>query len=66
MLVWPAVGSEDRTPTRNPFVIAHFHDAARIWGSTGYGSAAVRGLFVADLYETTSNIWMASLGGAKR
>jgi len=44
-----------------PFLIAHFHDAARFWGSTGLGSAAVKGLFVAELYETTSNIWMGSL-----
>ena len=25
-----------------------------------HAEAAVRGLFVADLFETTSNIWMAS------
>jgi hypothetical protein len=50
----------------SPFLIAHFHDAARHWGSTGLGSAAVKGLFVAELYETTSNIWMASLTGPGR
>ena len=53
-------------PRETPFVIAHFHDAARRWGSTGLGSAAVKGLFVADLFETTSNIWVASFGGADR
>ena len=53
-------------PRDSPFVIAHFHDAARRWGSTGLGSAAVKGLFVADLLETTSNIWVASFGGADR
>jgi len=53
----PATGH----PRGSPFLIAHFHDAARFWGSTGLGSAAVNGLFVADLYETTSNIWIGSL-----
>jgi serine/threonine protein kinase len=48
-------------PRSDPFLIAHFHDAARSWGSTGLGSAAVNGLFVADLFETTSNIWIGSL-----
>jgi hypothetical protein len=31
------------------------------WGSTALGPAAVKGLFVAELYETTSNIWIGSL-----
>ena len=47
-------------PRGTPFLIAHFHDAARTWGSTGLSSAAVKGLFVTDLFEATSNIWMAS------
>ena len=53
-------------PRGRPFLIAHFHDAARRWGSTGLGSAAVKGLFVADLFETTSNIWMASVADPAR
>ena len=53
-------------PRETPFLIAHFHDAARSWGGTGLGSAAVKGLFVADLFETTSNIWVASFGGSDR
>jgi hypothetical protein len=48
-------------PRGSPFLIAHFHDAARSWGTTGLGSAVVKGLFVAELYETTSNIWIGSL-----
>jgi hypothetical protein len=48
-------------PRGSPFLIAHFHDAARFWGSTGLGSAAVKGLFVAELSETASNIWIGSL-----
>jgi serine/threonine protein kinase len=58
----PKTGQRRETP----FVIAHFHDAARRWGSTGLGSAAVKGLFVANLLETTSNIWVASFGSADR
>jgi hypothetical protein len=43
-----------------PFVVAHVHDATRRWGSTGFGSAVVRGMFVANLYETTGNLWMTT------
>jgi hypothetical protein len=60
----PNTGQPRETPT--PFVIAHFHHAARRWGSTGLGSAAVKGLFVANLVETTSNIWVASFGNSDR
>jgi Tol biopolymer transport system component len=55
-------------PRSEPFVVAHFHDAARRWGSTGLGSAVTSKLFLAVLSETTSNIWMttiASEAGAK-
>jgi hypothetical protein len=45
----------------DPFPVAHFHDATRHWGSTGLGSAVARGIFLADLYETTGNIWMTTL-----
>ena len=48
-------------PRGQPFVVAHFHDASRQWGSTGMGSAVAEGVFVADLFETTSNIWMTML-----
>ena len=44
-----------------PFVVAHVHDASRQWGSTGYGSAVVRGIFVANLFQTTGNLWMTTL-----
>ena len=44
-----------------PFLVAHVHDASRRWGSTGYGSAVVRGMFVATLLETTGNLWMTTL-----
>jgi Tol biopolymer transport system component len=58
----PKTGQQRETP----FVIAHFHDAALRWGSTGLGSAAVKGLFVADLLETKSNVWVASFGTPDR
>jgi len=47
----------------DPFAVAHFHDAARRWGTTGLGSAVASTMFVASLYETTSNIWMTTLAG---
>ena len=48
-------------PRGQPFVVAHFHDASRQWGSTGMGSAVAEGVFIADLFETTGNIWMTTL-----
>jgi Tol biopolymer transport system component len=52
---------ETGRPEGVPFLVHHFHDASRRWGSTGFGSAAVTGMFVADLFETTGNLWMTSL-----
>jgi eukaryotic-like serine/threonine-protein kinase len=48
-------------PRGEPYVVAHFHDAARRWGTTGAGSAVTSNLFVAALFETTSNVWMTTL-----
>lgn len=39
-------------------VVAHFHDASREWGSTGYSSAVVNGLFVFNQVESSGNLWM--------
>jgi hypothetical protein len=39
-------------------VVAHFHNASREWGSTGYNSAVVNGLFVFNQVESSGNIWM--------
>ena len=50
-------------PRSDPYLVAHFHDQARQWGTTGFGSAVASGLFVASLFETTGNIWMTTLGG---
>ena len=47
--------------TGEPFLVHHFHEASRQWGSTGFGSATVTGMFFADLYETTGNIWMTTV-----
>jgi hypothetical protein len=52
-------------PRSEPRVVAHFHDAARSWGTTGHGSAVTSDLFVASLFETTSNIWMTTLAPAR-
>jgi hypothetical protein len=51
------------TRRSDPFAVAHFHDAARRWGTTGLGSAVASTMFVASLYEITSNIWMTTLAG---
>jgi len=55
----PATGLP--TGSGEPFLVAHFHDATRRWGSTGMGSAVARGVFLADLFETTGSIWMTTL-----
>jgi Tol biopolymer transport system component len=47
-------------PLGEPFVVTHFHDASRRWGSTGLSSAVASNLFVANLTEEKSNIWMTS------
>ena len=52
----PLVGS----PVGEPFLVHHFHDASRQWGSTGFGSAVVTGMFVADLRERKGNILMTA------
>jgi hypothetical protein len=44
-----------------PFPVGHIHEASRRWGTTGYGSSVARGIFVANLFETTGNLWMTTL-----
>jgi hypothetical protein len=48
-------------PRGEPFPVAHVHNSAWRWGSTGYGSAVGTGLFVASLYDTRGNIWMSQI-----
>jgi len=48
-------------PRGEPFPVFHFHDATLAWGSTGLGSAVATGIFVADLRETTGNVWVTML-----
>jgi eukaryotic-like serine/threonine-protein kinase len=52
-------------PLGEPSVVAHFHDALRRWGSTGLGSAVASNLFVANLTEEKSNIWMTSVAAPR-
>jgi hypothetical protein len=40
------------------FAVAHFHNASREWGSTGYSSAVAKGIFVFNQVESSGNIWM--------
>jgi eukaryotic-like serine/threonine-protein kinase len=49
-------------PMGEPFLVHHFHDASRRWGSTGFGNATVTGMFLAELHEASSNIWMTTIG----
>jgi hypothetical protein len=44
-----------------PFLVHHFHDASLRWGSTGFGSATVTGMFLALLTEERTNIWMTTI-----
>jgi hypothetical protein len=46
------------TPEGEPFLVQHFHDPRRRWGSTPYGNAIVRRAFVFYQFESTSSIWM--------
>jgi tRNA A-37 threonylcarbamoyl transferase component Bud32 len=48
-------------PRGEVFPVYHFHDARTQWGSTGYGSAVVNGLFLAYLVQYSGNIWSTSL-----
>jgi Tol biopolymer transport system component len=41
-----------------PFLVQHFHDPRRLWGSTTYGSAVVSNAFVFTQIETSSSIWL--------
>ena len=40
---------ETGRPSGEPFLVHHFHEASRAWGSTGFGSATVTGMFLAEL-----------------
>jgi hypothetical protein len=57
--------AETGRPRGRPFPVFHFHDATKQWGSTGMGSAVTRGAFFADLYDTSGNIWLTALAGAR-
>ncbi len=53
----PATGH----PAGEPFLVHHFHETSRRWGGTGFGSATVTGMFLANLHETSGNIWMTTI-----
>lgn len=55
------VDPETGRPSGEPFLVHHFHEASRYWGSTGFGNATVTGMFLAQLFETTGNIWMTTV-----
>jgi Tol biopolymer transport system component len=53
--------SDTGRPFDEPFLVQHFHDASRFWGSTGFGSATVTGMFIADLVQASGNVWMTTI-----
>jgi len=40
------------------FVAHHVHEGSREWGSTGFSSAVVNGLFVNNQIWLTGNVWL--------
>ena len=40
------------------FVVQHLHEGSREWGSTGFSSAVVNGLFVFNQVGLAGNIWL--------
>jgi hypothetical protein len=45
-------------PIEEPFLVQHFHDPQREWGSTPMGPAIVNRAFIHLLRETTGSIWL--------
>jgi Tol biopolymer transport system component len=50
------------TPLGEPFLVQHFHDPRRRWGSTPFGTAIVSHAFVFSQYESTGSIWLLDPG----
>jgi serine/threonine protein kinase len=46
------------TRVGEPFLVQHFHDPRRRWGSTSFGSAIVRNAFVFTQVESSGSIWL--------
>jgi WD40-like Beta Propeller Repeat len=40
------------------FAVGHIHDGSRQWGSTGFSSAVVNGLFVFNQVGLAGNVWL--------
>jgi Tol biopolymer transport system component len=48
-------------PLSAEFPVYHFHQSNLQWGSTSFGNAVARGLFVLDLQNVTGNVWFSSI-----
>ena len=46
------------TPVGDVFAVHHVHEGSREWGSTGFSSAVVNGLFLYNQVGTAGNIWL--------
>lgn len=55
------VDPDSGRPAGEIFPVYHFHDARLRWGSTGYSSAVVEGVFLSDQYEFHGNVWMTTI-----
>jgi len=44
-----------------PFVVQHFHEPQRIWGSTPFSMGIIRRAFIFDQLESTGSIWLMDL-----
>jgi hypothetical protein len=45
-------------PAGDVFAVHHVHEGSREWGSTGFSSAVVNGLFLYNQVGTAGNIWL--------
>jgi hypothetical protein len=45
-------------PAGDVFVVHHVHEGSREWGSTGFSSAVVNGLFLFNQVGMAGNIWL--------
>jgi dipeptidyl aminopeptidase/acylaminoacyl peptidase len=45
-------------PVGDVFVVHHVHEGSREWGSTGFSSAVVQGLFLYNQFGLAGNVWL--------
>jgi hypothetical protein len=53
------------TPVGEPFIVQHFHDPGRAWGSTPVGNAISDRGFTFDQVERSASVWLLSTARAQ-